>query len=64
MAARVRWDTTINVGTVLSLITTLLALWGASSRLEHRLTALETKTDLLWQVLGDKVRTVTAAIPP
>jgi len=41
------FDTTINVGQIVSVIGLLIALWSMSARLEHRFTALETKVDAL-----------------
>jgi hypothetical protein len=42
------FDTSINVSAVLSAIAILIGLWGLSTRLEARLTALETRVDALW----------------
>lgn len=45
---RIRYDATISLSTILQLIVMLLALWGATTRLESRLTALEVKLDPVW----------------
>lgn len=57
-----RFDTTINVANVLSVIVILLALWGMSVRLESRLTALEVKIGPMWD--NWNLRNVAWPVPP
>jgi hypothetical protein len=49
-----RFDSRINIGGVLALISLLLAIWAASNRLEGRIMALETKVDALWSQYNDQ----------
>lgn len=46
---RIKFDSTISLAHVLQVIVLLLALWGATVRLEGRLSALETKIDPVWK---------------
>jgi len=42
-----RFDTTVNIPTVIAAIGLLGALWSVTIRLEARLTAVETKVEML-----------------
>lgn len=51
-------DPSISLGNVLAVITILLGLWGASARIESRLSSIETKIEPMWAefLTGGKVR--------
>lgn len=56
--ARVRFEPTISVGTILSVITLLMALWGMTVRLEGRLSTMETKLEPMWLDYTGRLRAV------
>lgn len=60
--SRPTFDNTISMGNILQVITLLLALWGLGTKIEARLTMLETKIEPLWHDYTDRI-TNTRGVP-
>ncbi len=49
-SGRFKLSKTIDLGTLISLVALLFALWGLSNKFENRMTAVETKVDFLMRI--------------
>jgi hypothetical protein len=61
---KVRFDNTISLGTILSMITLLIALATLANRIDARITVIETEIAPLWHDYTSRIKSIQAEALP